>query len=120
MESPLQTIECLQQQVRDLEAQLAAAQRGVQPFGYVNTHTGQFFTDVEPCRRNNEGHWRTVYTHPTTQGLDAQQLYSEIMNIKAVAHIFIHEQRAYKEGHRDARHAAAELVLAAQAKQAGV
>ncbi|MEJ2800599.1 hypothetical protein WAE61_01870 [Comamonadaceae bacterium PP-2] len=30
-------------------------------FGYVNTQTGQFFTDVEQSRKNNEGHWRTVY-----------------------------------------------------------
>lgn len=51
---------------------IAAAQQGVQPFGYVNTQTGQFFKDVEPCRQNNEGHWRTVYTHPTTQGMSAQ------------------------------------------------
>ena len=36
----------------------------VAPFGYVNTQTGQFFTDVEPCRKNNEGHWRTVYLQP--------------------------------------------------------
>lgn len=38
-----------------------------EPFGYVNTHTGQFFKDVEPCRQNNEGHWRTVYTLPAPQ-----------------------------------------------------
>lgn len=40
------------------------APRAVHPFGYVNTYTGQFFKDVEPCRQNNEGHWRTVYEHP--------------------------------------------------------
>lgn len=38
-----------------------------EPFGYVNTHTGQFFKDVETCRKGNEGHWRTVYTHPAPQ-----------------------------------------------------
>ena len=53
-----------------LRAQLAAAQQSVQPFGYVNTQTGQFFKDVELCRKNNEGHWRTVYTYPTPQGLE--------------------------------------------------
>lgn len=31
------------------------------PFGYVNTQTGQFFTDVEESRKHNEGYWRTVY-----------------------------------------------------------
>ncbi|WP_447916235.1 hypothetical protein [Delftia acidovorans] len=41
-----------------------AAPAAVAPFGYVNTHTGQFFTDVEPCRQGNEGHWRTVYLQP--------------------------------------------------------
>lgn len=35
----------------------------VAPFGYVNTYTGQFFRDVEACRKGDEGHWRTVYTH---------------------------------------------------------
>ncbi|MXN29192.1 hypothetical protein [Delftia sp. CH05] len=44
---------------KDIEASAA-----VTPFGYVNTHTGQFFTDVEPCRQGNEGHWRTVYLQP--------------------------------------------------------
>lgn len=34
------------------------------PFGYVNTYTGQFFKDVEPSRKNNEGHWVTVYAEP--------------------------------------------------------
>lgn len=51
------------------EWEAAAAPQEVQPFGYVNTYTGQFFKDVEPSRKNNEGHWRTVYTHPTQQGL---------------------------------------------------
>lgn len=55
-----------------LKAQLAAAQQGVHPFGYVNTQTGQFFKDVEPCRKNNEGHWRTVYANHAAQELDAE------------------------------------------------
>ena len=38
-----------------------------EPFGYVNTHTGQFFKDVETCRKGNEGHWRTVYTNQAPQ-----------------------------------------------------
>lgn len=62
--------------VQDLisASQLAAVQHAaLEPFGYVNTHTGQFFKDVELCRKNNEGHWRTVYTHPTQQGLDARE-----------------------------------------------
>ncbi|SDZ53805.1 hypothetical protein, partial [Delftia lacustris] len=42
-----------------------AAPAAVAPFGYVNTHTGQFFKDVEPCRQGNEGHWRTVYLQPS-------------------------------------------------------
>lgn len=49
-----------------------AAPNAAQPFGYVNTYTGQFFSDVEPCRKNNEGHWRTVYSQPAAQGLDAK------------------------------------------------
>lgn len=72
-ERNLETIDRLNACIAGLEAQLAAAQQGVQPFGYVNTQTGQFFKDVEPCRQNNEGHWRTVYTHPTTQGLDVHR-----------------------------------------------
>lgn len=51
-----------------LEARTVAAPQppveGREPFGYVNTHTGQFFKDVEPSRKNNQGHWRTVYTAP--------------------------------------------------------
>lgn len=35
-----------------------------QPFGYVNTNTGQYFKDVDQCRKGNEGHWRTVYAAP--------------------------------------------------------
>lgn len=54
-------------------------------------------------------------THPTQQGLDAQQLHSDIMNIQAGKHIGL----SYREGHRDARHAAAALVLAAQANGGG-
>ncbi len=55
---------------REAKARLALAAapqppvEGREPFGYVNTHTGQFFKDVEPSRKNNQGHWRTVYTAP--------------------------------------------------------
>ena len=52
--------------------QPAPQQEAQEPFGYVNTKTGQFFADVEPCRKNNEGHWRTVYVDsqpsPAEQG----------------------------------------------------
>lgn len=47
---------------QELRTALEAALKPCEPFGYVNTHTGQFFKDVEDCRKNNEGHWRTVYT----------------------------------------------------------
>lgn len=50
--------------VRNATLEEAALNPG-EPFGYVNTNTGQFFRDVEDCRKGNEGHWRTVYTaHP--------------------------------------------------------
>jgi len=45
------------------------ATAAVAPFGYVNTYTGQFLYDVEPCRKDNEGHWRTVYLQPATVAL---------------------------------------------------
>ncbi|MGQ8875910.1 hypothetical protein ACUTR7_00250 [Delftia sp. NA_296.1] len=47
---------------------IAAASQpaAVAPFGYVNTYTGQFLYDVEPCCKDNEGHWRTVYLQPAT------------------------------------------------------
>jgi hypothetical protein len=45
-----------------LRAALEAALNPGEAFGYVNTSTGQFFRNVEDCRKNNEGHWRTVYT----------------------------------------------------------
>ncbi|MEF9949450.1 MAG: hypothetical protein RR800_14050, partial [Comamonas sp.] len=55
-------------QVRALLAGVSApAAQAAEPFGYVNTHTGQFFKDVEPCRKTNEGHWRTVFTEPQAQ-----------------------------------------------------
>ena len=58
-------------------------------------------------------------TNPTQQGLDAQQLHSAIMNLPTGKHGSAMGMQ-YREGHRDARHAAAALVLAAQAKQGGV
>ncbi|KFJ08631.1 hypothetical protein DR66_6063 [Delftia acidovorans] len=61
------TIRNLQAEVEKLKARIGraeAAPAAVAPFGYVNTHTGQFFTEVEPCRQGNEGHWRTVYLQP--------------------------------------------------------
>jgi len=61
-------------------------------------------------------------TQPAAQGVDAQQLHSEIINIRmkddaAERQIGHSAPYAYKLGHRDARHAAAELVLTTQAKQ---
>lgn len=53
------------ERIAELEAQLEAAGAGKEePFGYVNTYTGQFFWTVEACPKGNEAHWRTVYTHP--------------------------------------------------------
>jgi hypothetical protein len=44
-------------------------------------------------------------------------LHNEIMNINcAVGHAYAANQTAYKMGHRDARHAAAELALRADAE----
>jgi len=50
-----------------LNQALEAALKPGDAFGYVNTNTGQFFKDVEDCRKNNAGHWRTVYTAPPVQ-----------------------------------------------------
>lgn len=80
-----------EQQVRALLAGVSApAAQAVELFGYVNTHTGQFFKDVEPCRKTNEGHWRTVFTAPQTQA-DARDAESDY-------------QRGYRHGYnrRDA------------------
>lgn len=78
----------LMNRVQDIKAQVdaiyklhpvngAAPQQEVQePFGYVNTQTGQFFKDVEACRKNNEGHWRTIYTaQPAPSGDAARELF---------------------------------------------
>lgn len=54
-------------ELQDENTALKAAAQAVEPFGYVNTHTGQFFKDVEPCRKTNEGHWRTVFIAPQAQ-----------------------------------------------------
>lgn len=112
------------------KTELAAALQGVQPFGYVNTHTGQFFTDVEHCRKNNEGHWRTVYTHPTTQGLDAAVLEALQAALVCMQEDAVAIEAEFGSGRGLAElDAAGELdpaiikvrkVLAAQAKQAGV
>ena len=59
-------------ELQDENTALKAAAQTVEPFGYVNTHTGQFFKEVEPCRKTNEGHWRTVFTAPQTQA-DARE-----------------------------------------------
>ena len=59
-------------ELQDENTALKAAAQAAEPFGYVNTHTGQFFKDVEPCRKTNEGHWRTVFTAPQTQA-DARE-----------------------------------------------
>lgn len=48
--------------VRAALAKWGQPAHAAEPFGYVNTYTGQFYKDVEPCRKNNEGHWRTVFT----------------------------------------------------------
>lgn len=48
------------------------------PFGYVNTQTGQFFKDVEPSRKGNEGHWRTVYLNPSPT-VPAKAITAQIM-----------------------------------------
>lgn len=55
----------------------APAGQAVEPFGYVNTLTGLFFKDVEPCRKTNEGHWRTVFTAPQAQA-DARDAWQPI------------------------------------------
>lgn len=64
-------------ELQDENTALKAATQAVEPFGYVNTNTGQFFKDVEPCRKTNEGHWRTVFTAPQEQAdaRDADGLY---------------------------------------------
>lgn len=91
MESPLQTIERLQQQIRDLEAQLAAAQQGVQaPFMYaiadgygqplfeeqscVSSEAKDLQPEVDSLNENLDGEppYKVIalYAHPTTQGLE--------------------------------------------------
>lgn len=61
----------------EIASAMVAPQQAQEPFGYVNTHTGQFFKDVEACRKNNEGHWRTVYTAQPAPSGDALQLERE-------------------------------------------
>lgn len=95
MESPLQTIERLQQQVRDLEAQLAAAQQGVQPAANqfdVNTSKGGrgyvawYFSNVMG-RHDFQSYIENTLaadfactlakwlaTHPTTQVVERQEI----------------------------------------------
>lgn len=69
----IQAVEALVRQVlRDLPTALQLPAMGLEPFGYVNTHTGQFFREVEQSRKNNQGHWRTVYT--ATDPADAEGL----------------------------------------------
>jgi len=74
-----------------------------EPFGYVNTHTGQFFKDVESSRRNNEGHWRTVYTHPAPQQAvpTSEQAPWDASHIKQPG--WNHVQQAFIDGAREAR-----------------
>lgn len=93
MESPLQTIERLQQQVRDLESQLAAAQQGVQPINSEALSTTQAVpTAVETLALSREcekmpgglGGFHHNYAlevlkrwgHPTPQGLDAKRQFA--------------------------------------------
>lgn len=65
-ECPLcQALDATQGCLAQIEEPAGAAPAAAAPLGYVNTQTGQFFTDVEPCRRGNEGHWRTVYLQPS-------------------------------------------------------
>ena len=86
MESPLQTIERLQQQVRDLEAQLAAAQQGVQPvatrYRFILNEIPQKWEvgqvemmdnpDFLEAQKQGKFEMHPLYTHPTTQGMGAQ------------------------------------------------
>lgn len=99
-------------------AQPAPQQEAQKPFGYVNTSTGQFFTDVEPCRKNNEGHWRTVYTAPQPSPaaqrdvLDAERLDWLTFNLSGKA---LRDIGVVWSEHGDARRA----IDAARAAQEG-
>ena len=62
-----------------IESALEAALKPGEPFGHVNTRTGQFFKDVEDCRQNNEGHWRTVYTAATPAQTPPKGLFVDLI-----------------------------------------
>ncbi len=111
----------------------AAAQQGAQdaePAAWVATFKPEGLlalhsvvgANLEELKQSVPGNsvFRPLYTHPSAQGLDAQQLHNDIMNLPAQSAVGIPNSldHAYALGHRDARHAAAKLVLATQAKQA--
>ena len=112
----------------ELRTLLSSAQSGEQvPFGYVNTNTGQFFKDVEPCRKNNEGHWRTVYTHPAPAlEVDAQGIAQKIRSLprysvgkdeKGAMHTFTMQDGPFLRVHEVL--SVIDAAISAQAKQGG-
>lgn len=61
---------------------------------------------------------RQAIAEPAVVGMTAQELHNEIMNLPCVTGMLTHSERiAYKIGHRDACHAAAELVITKGASQ---
>ena len=53
----------------------------------------------------------------TTAGLAGGDLHGRIMNLPCDPSFYVgHDQVAFKSGHRNARHAAAELAIAADAR----
>lgn len=78
----LETIDRLNARIAELEAQLAAAQQGVQPFGWFFIKSQlpgdyEFTRDGERANEARKYGYKPVplFTHPTQQGLDADMFW---------------------------------------------
>lgn len=86
------TVENRDARIAELEAQLAAAQQGVQPLAWLAEYVDRegnsrwYVSTHKDLATENDMHGapKPLYTHPTTQGLDAQiiQALSAGMSIK--------------------------------------
>lgn len=116
------TVENREARIAELEAQLAAAQQGVQPVAWLAEYVDQegnskwYVTTHKELAAENDMHGapKPLYTHPTTQGLGAQT----IKHISALSELV---RMPNAEHFADAHNAAVRHLraIATQAKQGG-